>query len=187
MATSIDCPKSAKMSVRSLHRTQKATPPTTSALATALTSSTSPLQEIRRDNPLIGSRRPKSGLSAFSEKFQLPRKKGETSAATTSASNNGAKDNNASRERSAKRTSMNCGSRNKGSSIIKPRRKITVVRCIIHGPTNQNAVAATTKTRKAPISRERGTCPSSRACSKRLVDAGSVFSTSLSSAISGFQ
>jgi hypothetical protein len=62
-----------------------------------------------------------------------------------------------------------------------------VVRCIIQGPTNQKALAETIKIRKAPISRERGTCPSSRACSRRLDDAGSVFSTSLSSAISGFQ
>ena len=67
------------------------------------------------------------------------------------------------------------------------RPSIADVRCNIPGPENQEVAAETIKTRKAPISRERGTCPSSRACSRRLDDAGSVFSRSLSSAISGFQ
>ncbi len=88
----------AKRSPRSLHRTHTATPPTRKALATALTSSTSPLQETSRARPLIGSRRPRSGFNAFAEKFQLPRKKGDRSAATTSASEQGCKGERASRK-----------------------------------------------------------------------------------------
>ena len=181
------CANIASRSSRSLHSTQTATPPSSAALATALISSTRPFQETRREMPLSGFRRLASGCSALGEKFQLPSRKGDTSAATIRAPNNGVNVSKVSAARSARRTSINDGSRARSWSTTNPRAKVRATRCTIHGPISMNAAAATMRTRKVPTSRERGTWPSSRACSRRLADAGSVRSRSLSSAISRFQ
>jgi len=47
-------------------------------------------------------------------------------------------------------------------------------------PVNHKPLPAAINTVKVASSRDRGTSPSSRACSNRLADAGSVFSASLS-------
>ena len=177
----------ASRSPLSLNKTSTATPPTNDDLTTALTSSTRPFQDTRRDMPLSGFRRPRSGCRAFGEKFQLPRKNGDSSAARISAANKGANESKASSEISARRTSISVGSVANPWSRIRPRRNMAATRCSNHGPISQNAAAPTIRTRKVPTSRERGTCPSSRACSRRRADAASVFSRSLSSAISSFQ
>ena len=128
-----------------------------------------------------------SGIKALDEKFQLPRKKGEASAATISARIRGPQRTAASSVIAEKRVSMAYGSLKDCPSKLRPRRMRADVRCIIQPPIIQNTAADAIRTRKAPISRERGTCPSSRACSSRLDEAGSVRSRSLSSAIHDIQ
>lgn len=113
-----------------------------------------------RESPLSGLRRPMSGVRALNEKFQLPRKNGAMSAATISARIRGPTASSASSEISENRASMDWGSRRVCPSKVRPRLTMADVRCIIQPPIIQNAPAATIKTRKAPISRERGTCPS---------------------------
>ncbi len=170
-------------SCRTTHAT---TPPTSSALRMPFTSSPTLCMENMRPKPLSGSRRVQSGASALLEKFSPPIVKGPARAATTRISSSGPRVASASPASCRNRAGRAVASKASSRPKVSPRDTAPLMRCASQEPPTHSAPEPAIRTRKADSSRDCGTWPSSRACSSRRGDAGSVFSRSESSAMAPF-
>src|SRR5471030_841363 len=163
--------------------TSQATSPTTSVLAMALTSSTSAFEETMLTRPLNGLSLAKFGAMALPENSQPPTSSGDASATTITATPIGRQASSTRPTSTPTRwisTSVlkTCSRSSASPDTIAELRSRTMPL-----PVNHRQAPAAINTVNVATSRDRGTSPSSRACSRRFADAGSVFSASLSSAI----
>lgn len=163
------------------HSIQAATAPTSSDLAMALASSTSDCEENIRPRPLSGDRRVKSGVSSLVENIQPPKASGASRAATPKINSSGRNTSRQSHTTTANWDSMRLVS----NAVAGSNARLACIAILSSRPSvppNSHSVATPVMSiTKVPSSRERTTCPSSRAFSRRRGVAGSVFSRSLSS------
>ena len=163
--------------------TIQATRPTTMVLMIALSSSTSALIDTMLPRPLIGLSFENLGMKALELNSHPPTSSGEASATAMTTSASGRQDSNTVPTSLPIRCSSTSASKiwsrfsDRPDTIAAERRRTTP------SPKNHRQQPAAISTVNVATSRERGTSPSSRACSRRFSDAGSVFSASLSAAI----
>ena len=162
--------------------TQYKTPAISSALSTALTSSATLCQENIFPRPLIGSIRLKSSWNALGDITPPPIMKGVAMAAAMARRKIGPAMTKASAVNESAEPVIKAVSKAASRLKLKPCRRRLDDRCVSQPPRTQKALAPAASTMKAISSRDCGTLPSSRACSRRRDDAGSVRSRSLSSA-----
>ena len=165
------------------HITHAATPPTTTVLMIALSISMTPCADRIRVNPFKGSMRPKSGMSGLKLNNQPSSRTAETMPANTSKTSRGEKASTISAERSFSRSNIKSVSNASARSSCMLWRIMVDSLSARPAPMTHNPMPAVSKSVSVDSSRERATCPSSRACSRRRTDAGSVRSSPLSSAI----
>ena len=168
---------------RLFQMTSAATPPTTSTFAIALSNSTTPWAEKMRPNPFIGLSREKSGCSGLNVNSQPLSSSGAARAARNAAASTGATVMNPLAPWWPSRRTMRSVWNPSAAESVSPLR-IRPVRPKSSGPPSSQTARPTVASRANVLSScERATCPSSRACSSRRGDAGSVFSKSFSSAM----
>jgi len=135
--------------------------------------------------PFTGSIRVRSSCIALGDRIQPPIITGVATMAAMIARKIGPATRKASSVRPMAPSRITTGSNAAARLKVKPLRTTSAARCAIQPPKIQNVPAPAAITMKAISSRDCGTLPSSRACSSRRADAGSVFSRSLSSAKDG--
>jgi len=136
-----------------------------------------------RPMPATGFNLEKLGASDFPESSQPPSIMGATSAATSIMSSTGTNACIACRTAVPACTIMCEASKAEARSNCRPLRSALSKCPPIMSPRVQRAPTPVVSMTKVTSSRDRATCPSSRAFSRRRGEAGSVFSRSLSSAI----
>jgi hypothetical protein len=157
-------------------------PPMRPALSSALPSSVRLCIENMRPRPDIGLMRLNLGPAADGTKDQPLMAMGATIAASTVAPRMGAPISSASEEKPRRRSVMAVGSRTIAASSVRPWTIMRLSASRTAGPEIHSTASADIVTANADSSGERAMLPSLRASSSRLCEAGSVFSSSESSA-----
>ena len=165
------------------------TPPTTAHFKRALPSSEAPRKPNSRFIPASGLKREKSGAMACMLKFQPPSASAASTTRAISAPNTGNRTVSALMQASLREPNIPSGSRNCCGSMARPRRIICDRRADNTPPMASSVALPPIMVAKLVSSRERGSCPRSRASCRRFCDGSSVRSppVSASAAISALR